>query len=168
MHDCPSVPRPSPWDSGTVASRWDTNCPTAVPPAPWSSNSWRASKPLQPERRDSFCPSAVPPPQSNCPKVLVPSVPMGQPSSTPWAVVEWHGFFVERAAIREHDGGLSREEAERGAWLDCLARWLEVHPPSAVALRVWPPDSLRLALLAEAVEALAALGIRQPPPPPRP
>lgn len=30
-------------------------------------------------------------------------------------------LFDERAAVREHDGGLSREAAERLAWLDVLA-----------------------------------------------
>jgi len=128
-----------------------------------SSSSWLTSKPLQPERWDKNCPGAVPPPEGNCPKLPPLSVPLGQPSSTPWAVAEWHGFFVERAAIREHNGGLSRAEAERRAWLDCLARWLATHPPSEVALRVWPGDSLRLALLAEAIAALERLGIAEPP-----
>lgn len=33
-------------------------------------------------------------------------------------------YFGERAAIREYEGGLSREEAERLAEID-LAAWLE-------------------------------------------
>jgi hypothetical protein len=188
MHDCPSVPRPSPWDSGTVAARWDTNCPTAVPPAPMSSNSWRSSKPLQPERWDKNCPGAVPPHQGDCPKLPLPSVPLGQPAKTPWSVQDWRAFYEERAGIRQHDGGQpvlvhsdfyaenlgirqhdsSRAEAlaARGAWLDTVALWLERHPVCPVAKLFWDSELLRLARIAESVEALAALGIREPPPPP--
>ena len=35
----------------------------------------------------------------------------------------WRYHFEERAAIREHDGGLSRTDAEAGALADWLARW---------------------------------------------
>lgn len=33
---------------------------------------------------------------------------------------EWLEAFHERAAILEHDGGLSRQKAERQAWQLCL------------------------------------------------
>jgi hypothetical protein len=40
----------------------------------------------------------------------------------------WRDYFEERAAIREHDGGLSRADAEAGALADCVARWRFVNP----------------------------------------
>lgn len=39
----------------------------------------------------------------------------------------WRDYFEERAAIREHDGGLSRADAEAGALTDCVARWRAFH-----------------------------------------
>lgn len=128
-----------------------------------SGNSWLASKPLQPKRWDTNCPGAVPAPQSSCPKHTLPRVPLGQLALVPWSLSEWQGYFAERAAIRQHDGGLSRSAAERAAWVDTLARWLATHPPSEVVLSVWPPDLLRPALLAEATAALERLGIAEPP-----
>jgi len=41
---------------------------------------------------------------------------------------EWREFFEERAAIREHDGGMSRIDAEAGALADCVARWRALNP----------------------------------------
>jgi hypothetical protein len=35
----------------------------------------------------------------------------------------WRDYFEERAAIREHDGGMSRADAEAGGLADCVARW---------------------------------------------
>jgi hypothetical protein len=40
----------------------------------------------------------------------------------------WRDYFEERAAIREHDGGLSRADAEAGALADSVARWRALHP----------------------------------------
>lgn len=42
----------------------------------------------------------------------------------PW----WRELFEERAAIREHDGGMSRAEAEAGALDDLARRWRALHP----------------------------------------
>ena len=43
-------------------------------------------------------------------------------------------LFDERAAIREHDGGISRAAAERLAWLDVLAaRQLAAHASEILA-----------------------------------
>lgn len=39
----------------------------------------------------------------------------------------WRAYYDERAGIREHDGGLSRPEAEAGALADCVARWRALH-----------------------------------------
>lgn len=43
----------------------------------------------------------------------------------------WRDYFEERAAIREHDGGMSRADAEAGAIADCVARWRALNPLSA-------------------------------------
>lgn len=40
----------------------------------------------------------------------------------------WCDYFEERAAIREHDGGMSRADAEAGALADCVARWRALNP----------------------------------------
>lgn len=40
----------------------------------------------------------------------------------------WRGHFEELAAIREHDGGMSRVDAEAGALADCVARWRALNP----------------------------------------
>jgi hypothetical protein len=41
---------------------------------------------------------------------------------------DWRDYFEERAAIREHDGGLSRTDADAGALADCVARWRALNP----------------------------------------
>ncbi len=43
----------------------------------------------------------------------------------------WRDLFEERAAIREHDGGLSRTYAEAGALADLARRWRSENPLSA-------------------------------------
>jgi hypothetical protein len=40
----------------------------------------------------------------------------------------WRDYFEERAAIREHDGGMSRASAEACALADCVARWRALNP----------------------------------------
>lgn len=94
---------------------------------------------------------------------LLPQVSLGQLAATPWAVQDWLAFRDERLGIRQYDGGASEAVAARGAWLDCLQRWLERHPPVSVAPEVWPRDLLRFARISEAVHALAQLGIHEPP-----
>ena len=44
---------------------------------------------------------------------------------------DWWAFFDERAGIAEHDGGLSRTDAERQAYECTLSEWLRQHPPPA-------------------------------------
>jgi hypothetical protein len=46
-----------------------------------------------------------------------------------WRAHDWHTYFEERAAIREHDGGLTRREAEHLAFDDTLTQWLRLNPP---------------------------------------
>jgi hypothetical protein len=43
----------------------------------------------------------------------------------------WRDRFEERAAIREHDGGLSRTDAEAGALADLARRWRSENPLKA-------------------------------------
>ena len=95
----------------------------------------------------------------NCPTLPSPVVPVGQVAATAWTVHDWHVYRDEREAIAFFDGGLSAPEAERVAWLACIRLWLERHPPLPAALEAWPADTLRLARIAEAVHALAALGV---------
>lgn len=45
-----------------------------------------------------------------------------------WTAEDWEAFFDERAGIREHDGGLSREQAEALAFDDSVVEWLLRHP----------------------------------------
>ncbi len=44
---------------------------------------------------------------------------------------DWRAFFDERAGIAEHDGGLSRIDAERQAFECCVMEWLWRNPPPA-------------------------------------
>lgn len=40
----------------------------------------------------------------------------------------WFERYEERAAIMEHDGGLSRDEAEAGAFDHCIIEWMNLNP----------------------------------------
>ncbi len=40
-----------------------------------------------------------------------------------WTPEDWRAFFDERAGIAEHDGGLSRDDAERQAFECCVMEW---------------------------------------------
>jgi hypothetical protein len=109
-----------------------------------------------------------------------------------WSTKDWRAFFDERVGIAEFDGGLPRPQAEGRAYKACLAEWLDQHPVSSKVddgCRVCgatdrPNDSLlpiglgsglertwlhrdcvpawRAARMAEAVAALAKLGVRCP------
>ena len=48
--------------------------------------------------------------------------------SVPDSAQDWRDLYTERAAIAEHDGGLSRAEAERQAHECCIAAWLNQNP----------------------------------------
>lgn len=45
-----------------------------------------------------------------------------------WNEEDWRAFYDERAAIAEHDGGLSRSEAEARAWECSVAHWCNLVP----------------------------------------
>ena len=112
-----------------------------------------------------------------------------RPGDDGWSAEDWRAFFDERAGIAEFDGGLSRAEAEVSAFTHCVAEWLNRNPmrsppgrcfgcgeyeprmiiscPSASEVRA-RAGCIRVAFRryagrkAEAVAALAAIGIRAP------
>jgi hypothetical protein len=113
-----------------------------------------------------------------------------RPANDGWSGEDWLAFFDERAGIAEFDGGLSREQAEARAFAACVIEWLNRNParsPSGRCLgcggsehahdkllpfgteptghawlhsRCWP--AWHAARNAEAIDALAAMGIDQP------
>jgi hypothetical protein len=93
-----------------------------------------------------------------CPRGLF--LPVASPP-TPWSVPDWWAFHDERLAIRQHDGGMQEQEAAHWAWLDCVAKWMERHPPIDAALRAWTgtPGELRLARIADAEVCVERLGL---------
>ncbi len=48
-----------------------------------------------------------------------------------WTPEDWQAHFDERAGIVEHDGGLSRADAEQRAFECCVVEWLWQNPPPA-------------------------------------
>ncbi len=78
-----------------------------------------------------------------------------------WSVVDWLVYREERLSIRLYDGGMPEAEAAHGAWLDCIAQWLERRPPPSGAQAAWTgtPEEFRLSQIAGAIRALSLLGI---------
>ncbi len=117
-----------------------------------------------------------------------------RPGRDGWSAKDWQVFFDERASIAEFDGGLPRSQADAQAFACCVAKWLNQHPVSSppghcivcgvrdhahdallpfgiedtgqawLHSRCWPGwyESRK----AQAVVALASLGIAEPPDPP--
>ena len=113
-----------------------------------------------------------------------------RPGRDGWSAEDWQVFFDERAGILEFDGGLPRPEAEARAFACCVTAWLNrnfvrstpgrclacddaAHPhdplvpygiePTGHAWlhsRCWP--AWHAERKAEAVAALAAMGIAPP------
>ncbi len=48
-----------------------------------------------------------------------------------WTPEDWRALFDERAGIAEHDGGLSRTDAEQRAFEFCVVKWLWRNPSPA-------------------------------------
>ena len=48
-----------------------------------------------------------------------------------WGADEWRDWITERGAILEHDGGLSRPDADGWAFQDAVVEWLNRNPPAA-------------------------------------
>lgn len=113
-----------------------------------------------------------------------------RPGEDGWSTQDWRAFFGERAGIAEFDGGLSRVEAEASAFMRCVAEWLNRNPmrsPPGRCIGCGESEASHNPLLpfgigaagevrlhsgcssawytgrkAEAVAALAAMGIRVP------
>ncbi len=51
-----------------------------------------------------------------------------------WDAEDWQAHFDERAGIAEHDGGLSRADAEQQAFACCVVEWQWQNPPPASGL----------------------------------
>ena len=50
-----------------------------------------------------------------------------------WSASDWREYFDERAGIAEHDGGLSRPQAEGAAWEATIAEWCKLNPPARIS-----------------------------------
>jgi hypothetical protein len=50
-----------------------------------------------------------------------------------WSAEDWRAHFDERAGFLEHDGGLSRVDAEVQAFERCTIEWLNANPSSSPA-----------------------------------
>jgi hypothetical protein len=51
-----------------------------------------------------------------------------RPENDGWSPYDWLAYFDERAGIAEHDGGLSREQAEAHAFTCCVVEWRNRNP----------------------------------------
>jgi hypothetical protein len=117
-------------------------------------------------------------------------VALMRPGRDGWSAEDWHFFFDERANIAEFEAGLPRTQAETRAFACCVGEWLNRNPVRAPPDRClgcgggdhghdpllpFGIDAMGRAWLhsrcwtawyagrkAEAVAALAALGIHQP------
>jgi hypothetical protein len=116
-----------------------------------------------------------------------PSQGSAKPISATWTAEDWRVYYLERAAIREYDGGLTRAEADRRAWRETANRWWHEHgsrsapniccgcgKPVSGADAIPLPHDQRVhnadcmsqfgrRWLNEAAEALAKFGIPTPP-----
>jgi hypothetical protein len=59
-------------------------------------------------------------------------VAMLQRGGDGWSAEDWQTFFDERAGIAEFDGGLSRSQAEQGAFACCVVEWLNRNTVSSM------------------------------------
>jgi hypothetical protein len=99
--------------------------------------------------------------QKPCPR---PLIPVGQAYKASWTLADWRAFHAERLAIRLYDGGMSEGDAARWAWLDCVAKWLERHPPLSEAKANWggTEEEFRLCRIDDSIAALSLLAVSPP------
>lgn len=113
-----------------------------------------------------------------------------RPGSTTWTKDDWLAYYEERAYVAEHGGSFSRPTAEQIAFESCIVAWLNRNPvrssvgrclgcgeseqaldkllpfgtePKGLAWlhsRCWP--AWHAGRKAEAISALAAMGINEP------
>lgn len=156
------VPSPTPYmrDTGQTAEvgTLDGTILGQVPsdPAPGAQISAADSPTTWDNSRDILGTSG----QKPCPR---PLIAVGQAYQVSWTLADWRAFHDERLAIRLHDGGMSEAVAARWAWLDCIAKWLERHPPLAAAQKVWTgtAEEFRLCRIQDALTVLTILGVGQ-------
>jgi len=83
-------------------------------------------------RNSSSKPPATKTPQPAAVATIVSVAVAAAGEELPWSeraeAERWRDAFEEKAAIREHDGGLPRAEAEAAALLDMAARWRSENP----------------------------------------
>lgn len=91
-----------------------------------------------------------------CPR---PLIAVGQAYQVSWTLADWRAFHDERFAIRHYDGGMKSTEAAHWTWLDCIAKWLQRHPPLPGAQAAWTGTSeeLRLCRIQDAEKVLVRL-----------
>jgi hypothetical protein len=58
-----------------------------------------------------------------------------RPAQAGWTAEDWRARFDERAGFLEHDGGLSRAEAEVQSFEQCIVYWLNANPAFSPAGR---------------------------------
>lgn len=99
--------------------------------------------------------------QNPCPR---PLIAVGQVYKVSWTLTDWRAFHDERLAIRLYDGGMTEAEAMRWAWLDCIAKWQERHPPLPKARMHWSgtEEEFRLCRIQDSITALDRLTLHEP------
>ncbi len=78
----------------------------------------------------------------------------GDASQGGWSPDCWRLWFDERAAIREHDGGMTRDDAEAAAFEECVTAWLNQNPPPRP---INPDECVACSETARSPDALTAL-----------
>lgn len=163
MITVPFVPSPKPyaWDTGQNRSHWDTGWDSLGTLGSHGDEDARKSDENAAASWDIGRDKSGTRQQKPCPRLLRLNIPVGTPPVA-WAVSDWRAFFDERAGILEYDAGLDRKLAERGAFQQCVVRWLERHPAVKGFVEAWPGSEheFRLARVRHAVASLRRMGIR--------
>jgi hypothetical protein len=112
------------WATGATSHLADTSRPTSVAQVAQRPEEWapEGDRPKTAANRDfsGLVAQVAPVAQEN-----------DKAGSAAWCADDWRAYFEERAGIAEHDGGLSRGDAEQRAFGCCVMEWLWQHPPPA-------------------------------------